>query len=718
MDSINSNVWQSVNKPNKYCSCGYKCDCLQLIVKNKISTKRLFLRLEKENDTDINLALSISEFGLDEILNQFNHFKYCKAYHSIFHEKKFNRIKRKPFAFYCLHHIEELDEINDKPHIIHQLIDDTETDLESNLAEVALNGNSLSNHQNYLRENSLIEGLKLNHQQLTNNQLTHYRKAINLASSNNRDLNEILPNENESLISAHDFGNLNNHHDTNSIDLKEIKCVDEEFNIKFRKSLDNCSLQQVNHQELQSEPITAKTKKKKNTESTENRRKRSSKSCCNKFYIFRRYLNPFLCLLNILLIIVDFSSDILIARYHFVSQNYVSTTITFCFIYWAAYMHFLFETNFSKKLDLFKRKFKFINLNNVSTDLIIGIVHLFLPVKIFIESIYLVYNMYKWELRLINCRNEDKHQDIEVVVRLCLRRAHKSNLILALFKAFPQFLFQYYHYAYYHLNTKGEQLNWLFVITILSSLVTYIKNSYCGDLYYIEDNLNKNFEELRFLNIIKFNYLPFKFNIVLFIYNLTEFLLNFPFFLKFYSFKSSDSILSIVKTVDFYLFICYIILFFKSYVTFFKNYLTSMKLEKDEDASWKKDVLFLRKHTHSHVNYLFILRLIVSCVFLVSFSSTFNAKDYYLILFIYFMLLAITAVGYILKTTIVSDQLVNLKNFQIWKGIFSHLENLNGFSIWNERLFNQWLEKIIFENYYFQWKVLLYNAYHIFLKRN
>lgn len=266
--------------------------------------------------------------------------------------------------------------------------------------------------------------------------------------------------------------------------------------------------------------------------------------------------------------------------------------------------------------------------------------------------------------------------------------------------------------------TDTDPTNWLFIVTITSSLITYIKNSYCGDLYYIEDNLNKNFEELRFLNTIKFNYLPFKFNIVLFIYNVCEFLINFPFFLIFYSFKSFDSILSIVTSYNFYLFCFYTILFFKSYVSFFKSYLASMKLEKDEDANWKKDVLFIRKNSHSHVNYLFILRIAVSCVFLFSLSSTFSTKRYYLILFFYFMLLAITAVGYLLKTTIVSDQLINLKNFVMWKGIFSHLENLNGFGVWNERLFNQWIEKIIFENYYFQFKVLLYNAYHIFFKRN
>ena len=205
---------------------------------------------------------------------------------------------------------------------------------------------------------------------------------------------------------------------------------------------------------------------------------------------------------------------------------------------------------------------------------------------------------------------------------------------------------------------------------------------------------------------------------MLFIYNVCEFLINFPFFLIFYSFKSFESMLSIFRSLDFYLFCFYIILFFKSYVSFFKSYLASMKLEKDEDANWKKDVLFIRKYSHSHVNYLFILRIAVSCVFLISLSSTFSAKHYYLILFLYFMLLAITAVGYCLKTTIVSDQLINLKNFIMWKGIFRHLENLNGFGIWNERLFNQWIEKIIFSNYYFQFKVLAYNAYHIFFKRN
>ena len=743
MDATDS-VWQSV-KPNKYCSCGYKCDCLQLIVKNKISTKRLFLRLEKENESDINLALSLNEFGFDEILNQFNHFKYCKAYHSIFHEKRFNRIKRKPFAFHCLHHLEQL-ESSEVPHIIHQLIDKTEEEsslevLENNLDEIVLNGSSinhlhLNNHilkeinckdtnliENNLKENNLKEEFKLNYH--------HHESADHSNSHHHTDLNEIIPNENESLISTHDFVNLNNltnnyhHYETNSIDLKEIKCIDEELNIKFRQSLDNSSLKYTfNSPTQQSQEdessiskkckITKKKKKKKNSNELNginDERRKSIRTCCSKFALIRRYINPFLCLLNILLIIVDFTTDILIARYHFISENYISTSITFCFIYWAAYMHFLFETNFSKKLDLFKRKFKFINLNNVSTDLIIGIIHLFLPVKVFIESIYLVYNMYKWELRLINCRNEDKHHDIEVALRVCLRRAHKSNLILALFKAFPQFLFQYYHYVYYLTNKDDEPLNWLFVITILSSLVTYIKNSYCGDLYYIEDNLNKNFEELRFLDIIKFNYLPFRFNIVLFIYNLTEFLLNFPFFLMFYTFKSYDSILNIFKSYESYFFICYIILFFKSYVTFFKNYLTSMKLEKDEDASWKKDILFIRKRTHSHVNYLFILRLIVSGVFLISLSNTFNAKYYYLILFFFFMLLAITAVGYILKTIIISDQLINLKNFIMWKAIFRHLEFLNGFSIYNERLFNQWLEKIIFENYYFQWKLLFYNFF-------
>lgn len=718
-------VWQCV-KPNKYCSCGYKCDCLQLIVKNKISTKRLFLRLEKENETDINLALSLNEFGLDEILNQFNHFKYCKAYHSIFHEKRFNRIKRKAFAFQCLHHIEESTE---KPHIIHQLIDtsnDSPADVENNLGEVLLpNGNHQSLKLEQQHHNSTTdESLKLNHVHHESNHQPNHLKEI--------DLNEIIPNENESLISNHDFVNLtnlnnlnslNHHYETNSIDLKEIKCVDDEFNFKFRNSLNGNGKEYTQHE---SSNNSSKSQSKKRTKtsrkapSKNENRKSIPRLCCSKFAMLRRYLNPFLCLLNILLIVVDFSSDILIVRYHLVSENYIATLITVCFIYWAAYMHFLFDTNFGRKLDLFKRKFKFINLNNVSTDLIIGVVHLFLPVKIFIESIYLVYDMYKWELRLINCRNEDKHQDIEVALRVCLRRAHKSNLILALFKAFPQFLYQYYHYIIY-LSDKETALNWLFIITILSSLVTYIKNSYCGDLYYIEDNLNKNFEELRFLNLIKFNYLPFKFNIVLFIYNLTEFLLNFPFFLIFYRFKfrSYESIIAIFKEYDFYFFILYIILFFKSYVTFFKNYLTTMKLEKDEDANWKKDVLFIRKRsTNSHVNYLFLLRLIVSCVFLISLGNTFNERYYYLILFIYFMLLAITAVGYILKITIVADQLINTKNFFMWKSIFTHMESVNGFSIYNEKLFNQWIEKIIFENYYFQWKVLLYNAYHIVFKRN
>jgi len=714
MDDAALQVWQSV-KPNKYCSCGYKCDCLQLIVKNKISTKRLFLRLEKENESDINLALSLNEIGLDEILNQFNHFKYCKAYHSIFHEKKSNRIKRKPFAFQCAHHIEESTE---KPHIIHQLIDKSkDEDVES---QILPNGN-------HFKDFNLIENARLNHRHDSNNHLNnnsnHFKEI---------DLNEIIPNENESLISAHDFVNLNtnlNHLDTNSTDLKEIKCVDDSA-IKFRNSTDNNSINKDYTQQQTSESYSngsskrsstpkrrTPTTKKSTKRSIENNRKSIPRLCCNKFAILRRFLDPFLCLLNILLIIIDFSSDILIARYHFISENYTSTLITVCFIYWAAYMHFLFDTNFSKKLDLFRRKFKFINLNNVSTDLIIGIIHLFLPVKIFIESIYLVANMYRWQLRLINCHNDDKNQDIEVALRVCLRRAHKSNLILALFKAFPQFLYQYYHYIVYLSNDKEAALNWLFVITISSSLITYIKNSYCGDLYYIEDNLNRNYEELRFLGIIKFNYLPFRFNIVLFIYNSTEFLLNFPFFLIFYQVKSHQSILEVVKNYDFYFFIIYIFLFFKSYVTFFKNYLTSMKLAKDEDSNWKKDVLFIRKgSTNSHVNYLFILRLIVSCVFLLSLRRSFNERNYYSILFIYFMLLFITAVGYILKITIVADQLIN--QYPIWKGIFCHYENLNGFSIYNEKLFNHWIEKIIFDNYYFQWKVLLYNAYHIVFKRS
>ena len=456
MDTTESGILQSV-KPNKYCSCGYKCDCLHLIVKNKISTKRLFLRLEKEeNESDINLALSLNEFGFDEIINQFSHFKYCKAYHSIFHEKRLNRIKRKPFAFYCLHHVEQLSP-SDKPHIIHQLIDGSDgssTDLESGPAEAVLqNGGSAAHYRShqYLKENSLIEDLKLRHE------LRKMENSLrpNSLGSNHPDLNEIMPNENESLISTHDFGNLNslnnfnglnplNHHyEPNSFDLKEIRCVDDELNVKFRNGLD---LNGMHDAHVESDESTdarpkkgaRKKKRAKRTETSEEYRRRSLKSCCSKFTLLRRYLNPFFCLLNILLIIVDFLSDILIARYHFISENYISTSITFCFIYWAAYMHFLFETNFSKKLDLFKRKFSFINLNNVFTDLIIGIVHLFLPVKIFIESIYLVYNMYKWELRLINCRNEEKHQDIEVVVRSCLRRAHKSNLIMALFKAFPQ----------------------------------------------------------------------------------------------------------------------------------------------------------------------------------------------------------------------------------------------------------------------------------------
>lgn len=461
METAESGIPQSV-KPNKYCSCGYKCDCLHLIVKNKISTKRLFLRLEKEeNESDINLALSLNEFGFDEIINQFNHFKYCKAYHSIFHEKRLNRIKRKPFAFYCLHHVEQLSP-SDKPHIIHQLIDNSDgssTDLESNPGEAMLpnGGGSLASHHRshqYLKENSLIEGLKLRHELRKIENSLHSNPPSN-HHNHHQDLNEIMPNENESLISAHDFVHLNNlsnmnplnHYEASSIDLKEIKCVDEDLNIKFRNRLDLHAVVVPDTQPISDELQTAVRPKKgqrkkrsaKRTEPSEEERRRSlGKTCCSKFTQLRRYLNPFLCLLNILLIIVDFLSDILIARYHFAAENYISTAITFCFIYWAAYMHFLFETNLSKKLDLFRRKFRFINLNNVSADLIIGVVHLFLPVKIFIESIYLVYNMYKWELRLINCRNEDKQQDIEVVVRSCLRRAHKSNLIIALFNAFPQ----------------------------------------------------------------------------------------------------------------------------------------------------------------------------------------------------------------------------------------------------------------------------------------
>lgn len=702
MDTTES-VWQSV-KPNKYCSCGYKCDCLQLMVKNKISTKRLFLRLEKENETDINL-LSINEFGLDEILNQFNHFKYCKAYHSIFHEKQFNRIKRKPSAFQCLHHIEESDE---KPHIIHQLIDtksikNLPADLDNNIGSIS-NGN-----HHYGKRHSKFE--------------TSSPTEDALKQRKETDLNEILPNENESLISAHDFvtnlNNLNNsldhNFDSNSIDLKEIKCINLNNDLDYIQQKSTTS---TPANDLLNGTIKRR-KTKTNDKKTNVKRKSIARSFYDKFAGLRRYLNGFLCLLNIFLIVVDFVSDILIARYHFISENYIATSITICFIWWSSYMHFLFDPNFSKKLELFKRKFKIINLNNVPTDLLIAIVHFVLPVKIFIESIYLIYNMYKWECRLINCQNEERRQDIEVALRVCLRRAHKSNLILALFKAFPQFLYQYYHYVIYLVNDKETTSNWLFIITILSSLVIYIKNSYCGDLYYIEDNLNKNYEELRFLNIIKFNYLSFKFNIVLFIYNLTEFLLNFPFFLIFYRFKFHESIMSVFKEYDFYLFVIYIVLFFKSYVTFFKNYLTTMKLEKDEDANWKKDVLFIRKRSsNSHVNYLFILRLIVSFFFLISLSNTFSTKNYSLILFIYFMLIAITAVGYILKITIVADQLINLKNFYVWKSIFCHLENLNGFSIYNDRLFNQWIEKIIYENYYFHWKILIYNAYHIFFRRN
>lgn len=718
MDATES-VWQSV-KPNKYCSCGYRCDCLQLIIKNKISTKRLFVRLGKENESDINLALSSNEINLDEILNQFNHFKYCKSYHSIFHDLKFNQIKRKPYSFYCPHHVDQLD-ITEKSTIFHQLIDNSEftssnlhlNDVENNIGELYINRGNLKE----------VDVPKLIH----NN---HHPESI----SNHQSKEDQAANENESLISNHDFidlnklNNLNNGYlETNSIDLKEIKCVDEELNVKLRNSLDNGSANNsTNHLVFKASIKTNDSKvnkssnrvsrtKVKKTNNKENRK--SLKECCNKFTSLRRYLNPFLCLLNILLILVDFVSDLLIARYHFISENYIACSVTMCFIYYAAYMHFLFETNFSKKLDILKKKFKFINLNNVSTDLVIGIVHLFLPVKIFIESIYLVYNMYKWELRLINLRTEDKHQDIEVALRVCLRRAHKSNLILALFKSFPQFLFQYCFYIYY-LSDKESSLNWLFIITISSSLVTYIKNSYCGDLYYIEDNLNKHFEELRFLEIVKFNYLPFKFNIVLFIYNLTEFLLNFPFFLIFYKFKTFDSFIKIFQSYEVYVFLIYTFLFFKSYVTFFKNYLTTMKLEKDEDGNWVKDILFIRKRAYSHVNYLFILRLIISSIFLFSFYHQFNTRVYSLILFFYFMLFLITAVGYILKITIVADQLINLKNFFMWKSIFCHLENLNGFSIYNERLFNQWLEKILIDSYYFQFKILVYNCYHIFFKRN
>src|SRR5690606_17467536 len=159
----------------------------------------------------------------------------------------------------------------------------------------------------------------------------------------------------------------------------------------------------------------------------------------SRFVNLRRYLNPFLCLVNILLIITDFSTDILIARYHFMNENYIATSITLCFIYWAAYMHFLFDGNFHRKLLMLKRKFNF-RLNNICTDLVIGIVYLLMPLKNFIESIYLVYNMYRWELRLINCRDRRRHQDIEVMLRMSLRKAHKSSLILALFEAFPQFL--------------------------------------------------------------------------------------------------------------------------------------------------------------------------------------------------------------------------------------------------------------------------------------
>lgn len=717
-------------KPKRYCACGYRCDCLELIVRNKVLGKHMQAQLEWRWNNGLHtrrpsIVSPIDPDNLYEVLDQFKHLKYCKAYHALFHERQFHRIKRKPGAHACRHHRPESGELP----------------LESN------------HHHHHL--------LHPYHHQLT---LTaRNRKRIRSESTN--DCLRFSDSESESSCSSDsDCEPAQSRRRSSKVaSVSDAGCDSNRNSQQVHIEIDSCNkvhcvqfngLSNGTPPKIASEPVhlteidvsiladqidhtrangTGESKQAdlvKRTKNDTNRSRRadsysrstssgSSRSqCSTHLAIIGRYLSAFMCFVQMLFIMVDFGSDVWIASRHFLSENYIATSITLCFIYWAAYMHLLFDGSFHRKLLQVKRRVHFVRFNSVCADLVIGLVYLLMPLKNLCESLYLVFITCRWRLRLAVTRDRKQRDELQVVIRSAERKAHKVLLIQSLFQAFPQFLYQLFFAIVAYNHEELPNPNAAHALTILTSLASYVLNSYHGDVYCIEDHLNKHFEELRHVSRVRFQRLPLRCRLVLFSYTLSDFLLNFPFWLAFYKLTLPRSLLLTLALPDFYLFIAYIVLFVKSYISFFKAHLSAMRLERDGAAGWSQDVLFIRRNSHARLNFLFVGRLLLCVCFLALLRGSLDRRPYLLALFIFAGLLALTIVGYLLKVALVAEQLLSARTVRTWRRIFQHLERLNGFSAFNQRLFVIWAERILVKNFYFQWRVLLFNVCHVLTARH
>jgi hypothetical protein len=638
--------------------------------------------------------------NLYEALDQFKHLKYCKAYHALFHERQFHRIKRKPGAHACRHH---------RP-----------------------DSNDLQQDHDYKYQ------LGLGQRSRKRNKSSRCVKDDRHSESDSEPCTSDSDYERERADSGRSNGRLSS--DQRQVHI-EIDSAGKVHYIKQNGDNHNSSAAPMHLSEIDVSMLaeqandddrSTQTRKRNSTDPHLENVDRSTtclrqptlttvveldSSCSTYLSTVGRYLSAFMCFIQILFIAVDFGSDVWIASQHFLSENYIATSITLCFIYWAAYMHLLFDGSFHRKLLQVKRRVHFVRFNSVCADLLIGLVYLLMPLKNLLESVYLVFITCRWRLRLAETGDRKQRRELQVVLRSAERKAHKVLLIQALFQAFPQFLYQLFFaiVAYNHEELPNPSA--VHALTILTSLASYVLNSYHGDVYCIEDHLNKHFEELRHVIRVRFQRLPLRCRFVLFSYTLSEFLLNFPFWLTFYKLTLPRSLLLTLTLPDFYLFVAYIVLFVKSYISFFKAHLSAMRLERDGAAGWSQDVLFIRRNSHARLNCLFVARLFLCVCFLAVLRDSLDSQPYLLALFSFASLLALTVIGYLLKVALVAEQLLSSRTVRTWRRIFTHLEHQNGFSAFNERLFVIWAERILVKNFYFQWRVLLFNVCHALTSR-